>query len=193
MVRVMPNTPALVDEGMAAISPGSHCDAEHLARAEALLSATGKVIQVAEYHQDAVTAISGSGPAYIFYVVEAMIEAGVLLGLPRSTSTELVVQTLYGAATMLKETGDAPDGAARAGLQPGRDDDGGAAPARRPQGARGVPDGDGGGAQPFPGAVLRLRLTSPGSPASRGFDGRAVRRARGSTGARFDGRAVRPR
>lgn len=108
VVRVMPNTPALVDEGMAAISPGSHCDAAHLDRAQSLLSATGKVIQVAEHHQDAVTAISGSGPAYIFYVVEAMIEAGVLLGLPRATSTELVVQTLYGAATMLKETGTHP-------------------------------------------------------------------------------------
>jgi pyrroline-5-carboxylate reductase len=108
VVRVMPNTPALVDEGMAAVSPGSHCDAEHLARASALLSATGKVLQLPEYHQDAVTAISGSGPAYIFYVVEAMIEAGVLLGLPRATSTELVVQTVYGAATMLKETREHP-------------------------------------------------------------------------------------
>jgi pyrroline-5-carboxylate reductase len=108
VVRVMPNTPALVDQGMAAISPGSRCDAAHLARAEALLSATGKVLQLPEHHQDAVTAISGSGPAYIFYVVEAMIEAGVLLGLPRTTSTELVVQTLYGAATMLRETGEHP-------------------------------------------------------------------------------------
>ncbi|MFN8078475.1 MAG: pyrroline-5-carboxylate reductase [Kineosporiaceae bacterium] len=108
VVRVMPNTPAMVDEGMAAMSPGKHCDAAHLARARAMLEATGKVLQVAEYHQDAITAISGSGPAYIFYVVEAMIEAGVLLGLPRSTSTELVVQTLYGAATMLKETGEHP-------------------------------------------------------------------------------------
>jgi pyrroline-5-carboxylate reductase len=108
VVRVMPNTPALVDEGMAAISPGSHCDPEHLERARALMSATGKVIQVPEHQQDAVTAISGSGPAYIFYVVEAMIEAGVLLGLPRVISTELVVQTLYGAATMLKETGEHP-------------------------------------------------------------------------------------
>lgn len=108
VVRVMPNTPALVDEGMAAVSPGSHCDADHLARASRLLEATGKVVQLPEHHQDAVTAISGSGPAYIFYVVEAMIEAGVLLGLPRATSTELVVQTLYGAATMLKETGEHP-------------------------------------------------------------------------------------
>lgn len=108
VVRVMPNTPALVDEGMAAISPGAHCDDEHLAHAESLLSAVGKVVQVAEKHQDAVTAISGSGPAYIFYVTEAMIEAGVFLGLPRTTATELVVQTLYGAATMLRETGEHP-------------------------------------------------------------------------------------
>jgi pyrroline-5-carboxylate reductase len=108
VVRVMPNTPALVDEGMAAVSPGSHCDEDHLAEAEALLRSCGKVLRLPEHYLDAVTAISGSGPAYIFYVVEAMIEAGVLLGLPRATSTELVVQTLYGAATMLKETGEHP-------------------------------------------------------------------------------------
>ena len=108
VVRVMPNTPALVDEGMAAISPGQHCDEVHLSEAEELLRSCGKVLRIAEKHQDAVTAISGSGPAYIFYVVEAMIEAGVLLGMPRATSTELVVQTLYGAATMLKETGQHP-------------------------------------------------------------------------------------
>ena len=108
VVRVMPNTPALVDEGMAAVSPGQHCDEVHLREAEELLRSCGKVLRVAEKHLDAVTAISGSGPAYIFYVVEAMIEAGVLLGMPRTTSTELVVQTLYGAATMLKETGQHP-------------------------------------------------------------------------------------
>ena len=108
VVRVMPNTPALVDEGMAAVSGGQHCDEAHLAEAESLLRAVGKVVRVPEKYQDAVTAISGSGPAYIFYVVEAMIEAGVLLGLPRATSNELVVQTLVGAATMLKETGEHP-------------------------------------------------------------------------------------
>jgi len=108
VVRVMANTPALVDEGMAAVSPGANCDEKHLSEAEGLLSSCGKVLRVAEKHLDAVTAISGSGPAYIFYVVEAMIEAGVLLGMPRTTSTELVVQTLYGAATMLKETGQHP-------------------------------------------------------------------------------------
>jgi pyrroline-5-carboxylate reductase len=108
VVRVMPNTPAVVDEGMAAISPGQHCDEVHLSEAEELLRSCGKVLRIPEKHLDAVTAISGSGPAYIFYVVEAMIEAGVLLGMPRTTSTDLVVQTLYGAATMLKETGQHP-------------------------------------------------------------------------------------
>ena len=81
---------------------------DHLEEAEALLRSCGRVVRVPENYQDAVTAISGSGPAYIFYVVEAMIEAGVVLGLPRATSTELVVQTLFGAATMLKETGEHP-------------------------------------------------------------------------------------
>ena len=66
------------------------------------------MLEVLEKLQDAVTAISGSGPAYIFYVVEAMIEAGVVLGMPRATATELVVQTLYGAATMIQETGQHP-------------------------------------------------------------------------------------
>jgi pyrroline-5-carboxylate reductase len=108
VVRVMPNTPALVDEGMSAISAGAHCDEAHLAEAEALLASVGKVLRVEEKHLDAVTAISGSGPAYIFYVAEAMIEAGVFLGMPRSTATELVVQTFYGAATMLRETGEHP-------------------------------------------------------------------------------------
>jgi len=108
VVRVMPNTPALVDEGMAAISPGTHCDEEHLALAEQMLSVTGRVVRVPEKQQDAVTAISGSGPAYLFFVVEAMIEAGVHLGLPRSTATELVVQTAYGSAKLLRETGEHP-------------------------------------------------------------------------------------
>ena len=108
VVRVMPNTPALVDQGMAAISPGRSADSAHVEEAAELLRSCGRVVQVAEKHQDAVTAISGSGPAYIFYVVEAMIEAGVVLGLPRPTATELVVQTLFGAATMMRETGQHP-------------------------------------------------------------------------------------
>jgi len=108
VVRVMPNTAALVDEGMAAMSPGSHCDESHLAEAEALMASTGRVIRVPEKQQDAVTAVSGSGPAYLFFVVESMIEAGVHLGLPRSTATELVVQTVVGSAKLLRETGEHP-------------------------------------------------------------------------------------
>ncbi|MGY2700634.1 MULTISPECIES: pyrroline-5-carboxylate reductase [unclassified Nocardioides] len=108
VVRVMPNTPALVDEGMAAVSPGSHCSEEHLAEAESLMASVGRVVRIPERQQDAVTAISGSGPAYIFFVVESMIEAGVHLGLPRATATELVVQTVVGSAKMLRETGTHP-------------------------------------------------------------------------------------
>jgi pyrroline-5-carboxylate reductase len=108
VVRVMPNTPALVDEGMAAISRGSHCDEEHLVEAESLMASIGRVIRVPEKQQDAVTAVSGSGPAYIFFVVEAMIEAGVHLGLPRATAAELVVQTVVGSAKLLRETGEHP-------------------------------------------------------------------------------------
>lgn len=108
VVRVMPNTPALVDEGMSAIAAGATCDRGHLDEAAELLSSVGQVVEVPEHYLDAVTAISGSGPAYIFYVVEAMIEAGVLLGLPRATATSLVVQTLVGAAAMLRETGEHP-------------------------------------------------------------------------------------
>jgi pyrroline-5-carboxylate reductase len=104
----MPNTPALVDQGMAAISPGQHCTPEHLDEAEALLRSCGRVVQVPEKYQDAGHRDLRQRTAYIFYVVEAMIEAGVVLGLPRATSTELVVQTLFGAATMLKETGEHP-------------------------------------------------------------------------------------
>jgi len=108
VVRVMPNTPAQVDEGMAAISPGSASTAEHLERVTEILSATGRVVALPERYQDAVTAISGSGPAYLFFVVEAMIEGGVHLGLPRDTATELVVQTMLGSAKLLRETGEHP-------------------------------------------------------------------------------------
>lgn len=108
VVRVMPNTPALVDQGMAALSRGAHVADDQMERAMDLLRACGKAIEVPEDYQDAVTAISGSGPAYVFYVVEAMIEAGVVLGLPRAMATELAVQTLYGAATMIRQTGTHP-------------------------------------------------------------------------------------
>ena len=108
VVRVMPNTPALVGEGMSVISAGSAATDSHLAEAEALLSACGRVVSLPEKQLDAVTAISGSGPAYVFLVAEALIESGVHLGLPRDVATELAVQTLYGSAAMLRETGTHP-------------------------------------------------------------------------------------
>ena len=108
VARVMPNTPALVGEGMAAVSPGTHCSEEHLALAADLLRVSGRVVEVPEKQMDAVTAVSGSGPAYLFYVADAMVEAGVHLGLPRDVASELAVQTLVGSALMLRETGDHP-------------------------------------------------------------------------------------
>ncbi|SCX46414.1 pyrroline-5-carboxylate reductase [Klenkia marina] len=108
VVRVMPNTPALVDEGMSVLSPGAHATEAHLDEAEALLSAVGQVRRVPEKQQDAVTALSGSGPAYFFYLVEAMIDAGILLGLPRALAADLIVQTALGAATMLRDSGEHP-------------------------------------------------------------------------------------
>jgi pyrroline-5-carboxylate reductase len=108
VVRVMTNTPVLVDEAMSAISAGSHAGPEHLAATEALLAPVGKVLRVPEAQQDAVTALSGSGPAYFFYLVEAMIDAGILLGLPRTVAADLLVQTALGAAVMLRDTGEHP-------------------------------------------------------------------------------------
>jgi pyrroline-5-carboxylate reductase len=108
VVRVMSNTPVLVDEAMSAISAGSHAREEHLERAEGLLKPVGRTIRVPESQLDAVTALSGSGPAYFFYLVEAMTDAGILLGLPRSVAHELIVQTAIGSAVMLRDSGDTP-------------------------------------------------------------------------------------
>ena len=108
VVRVMPNTPALVSEGISALSGSDACSPEQLAAAQELMEACGTVVVVPEKQMDAVTAVSGSGPAYVFYVIEAMVEAGVHLGLPRATAHELAVQTVLGAATMVRETGTHP-------------------------------------------------------------------------------------
>ncbi|MCL2735039.1 MAG: pyrroline-5-carboxylate reductase [Propionibacteriaceae bacterium] len=108
VVRVMPNTPAVVGEAMAVISPGPLATHDHVARTQTLMSAVGKVLVIAEKYLDVVTAVSGSGPAYIMYIVEAMIDAGVMLGLPRATVTDLVKQTVYGSAKMLLDTDDHP-------------------------------------------------------------------------------------
>ena len=108
VVRVMSNTPVLVDEAMSAVSGGSHASEEHLQRTEELLRPVGKVLRVPESQQDAVTALSGSGPAYFFFLVEAMTDAGILLGLPRAVAHDLIVQTAIGAATMLRDSGEHP-------------------------------------------------------------------------------------
>jgi pyrroline-5-carboxylate reductase len=108
VVRVMPNTPMLVGEAMSAISPGKHATTEHLAVVEDLLAHVGKVVRVPESQQDAVTALSGSGPAYFFYLVEAMIDGGILLGLPRALAAQLIIQSAVGAAKMLAESDEHP-------------------------------------------------------------------------------------
>jgi pyrroline-5-carboxylate reductase len=108
VVRVMPNTPMLVGEAMSAMSPGTHATGEQLAVVEKMLGSVGRVVTVPESQQDAVTALSGSGPAYFFFLVEAMIDAGILLGLPRTVVSDLIVQSAYGAARMLRESSDHP-------------------------------------------------------------------------------------
>ncbi len=108
VVRVMPNTPMLVGEAMSAISAGAHANDDQLAAVEKMLSAVGRVVRVPESQQDAVTALSGSGPAYFFFLVEAMIDAGILLGLPRTVVADLIVQSAFGAAAMLRESNDHP-------------------------------------------------------------------------------------
>ena len=109
VVRAMPNTPALVGAGAAAIAGGTSATEDDLAWAESILAAVGTVVRVPESLLDAVTGLSGSGPAYVFLVVEALVEAGVLVGLPRPVAAELAHQTLLGAARLLVESGDAPE------------------------------------------------------------------------------------
>lgn len=108
VVRVMSNVPVHVDEAMSAISPGAHADDKDLAIAEELLGSVGKVIRLPEKHQDAVTATSGSGPAYFALLAEAMIDACILLGLSRDVATELIVQTMIGSAKMLRDMNSHP-------------------------------------------------------------------------------------
>ncbi|AGL15446.1 pyrroline-5-carboxylate reductase [Actinoplanes sp. N902-109] len=108
VVRVMTNTPALVDQAMTAISAGPHATGDHLAIAEEMFQPLGSTIRVPESQQDAVTALSGSGPAYFYLLVEAMIDAGILLGLPRQVAHELIVQTAIGSAVMLRDSGEHP-------------------------------------------------------------------------------------
>lgn len=108
VVRVMSNTPALVDQAMTAISAGTHATREHLALAEEMFAPLGRTVRVPESQQDAVTALSGSGPAYFYYLVEAMTDAGILLGLPRQVAYDLILQTAIGSAAMLRDSGEHP-------------------------------------------------------------------------------------
>ena len=119
VVRAMPNTPALVGVGAAAIAPGAHAGPEDLAWAEAVLGSVGLVVRATEKALDAVTGLSGSGPAYIFLVAEALVDAGVLVGLDRATSAALTRQTLLGAARLLDESGDLPEALRAAVTSPG--------------------------------------------------------------------------
>lgn len=108
VVRVMPNTPMLVNEAMSALSPGRYADEEQVAVAVRLMETVGRVMVVPEKQMDAVTAISGSGPAYFFLLVEALTDAGVGLGLTRAQAQELATQTLKGSGALLAESGVSP-------------------------------------------------------------------------------------
>jgi pyrroline-5-carboxylate reductase len=108
VVRVMSNVAVLVDEAMSVVAAGSNAEDRHLEVAEELLGYVGKVIRLKEVHLDAITATSGSGPAYFFLLAEAMIEACILLGLSRDVATELIIQTMLGSAKMLRDTGKHP-------------------------------------------------------------------------------------
>jgi pyrroline-5-carboxylate reductase len=105
VVRAMPNAPSTVHEGIAGVCAGAHATDEHLTLAEEVLSHVGAVVRLPEHAMDAVTAVSGSGPAYFALLAEAMIEAGILLGLSREVTTRLVVQTMLGTAKLLRDEG----------------------------------------------------------------------------------------
>jgi pyrroline-5-carboxylate reductase len=108
IIRTMPNTPALVGAGATALSAGEHATEEDLHQARALFDAIGKSVVVDEVLLDAVTGLSGSGPAYIFLIIEALSDAGVKVGLARTTAQELAAQTVLGSAKLLIETGEHP-------------------------------------------------------------------------------------
>jgi pyrroline-5-carboxylate reductase len=108
VVRVMPNTPALIGMGATAIAPGKYAYAEHLDLAAEIFGSVGKVVRVTEDKLDAVTGLSGSGPAFVYTFIEALADGGVRMGLPKSTALILAAQTVAGAAEMVLETGDHP-------------------------------------------------------------------------------------
>jgi pyrroline-5-carboxylate reductase len=119
VVRAMPNTPALVREGVAAVAAGAHASEADVETACRILGAVGRVVVVPERQLDAVTGLSGSGPAYVFLVAEALIEAGVLNGLPRDVATQLAHGTIRGAGVMLTESGESAEALRAAVTSPG--------------------------------------------------------------------------
>jgi len=119
VVRVMPNTPALVGAGAAGVAAGRWAKPAHLKTAEQILSTVGLVVRVPEEAMDAVTAVSGSGPAYVFYVAEAMKEAALGLGLPPATADALVRQTILGAGRLLSSSAEEPQELRRRVTSPG--------------------------------------------------------------------------
>lgn len=108
VVRAMPNTPCLVGEGMTVLSAGVAASEQDLALARELFTPLGRVLELDEEHLDAVTGLSGSGPAFVYVILEALSEGGVMMGLPRAVATELAAQTVRGAATLVLETGQHP-------------------------------------------------------------------------------------
>jgi pyrroline-5-carboxylate reductase len=119
VIRAMPNTPALVRRGASAIAAGTHAQDSDLDQAERLLGAVGIVVRVPEKMLDAVTGLSGSGPAYVFLLAEALVEGGVLNGLPRDVATTLVQQTIFGAGALLVDSGEGPEALRAAVTSPG--------------------------------------------------------------------------
>src|SRR5690606_15256616 len=115
----MPNTPAQIGVGVSAIAPGTTADTDDLDWAERVLGAVGSVVRVTESQLDAVTGLSGSGPAYVFLVAEALVEAGVLVGLPRDVATTLAIETLHGAGALLARGTESPEALRAAVTSPG--------------------------------------------------------------------------
>jgi len=108
VVRAMPNTPCLIGQGMVVLSRGSHASDEDVDTAESLFRPLARTTRLDEEHMDAVTGLSGSGPAFIYVIIEALSEGGVMTGLPRKVATELAAQTVVGAARMVLDTGRHP-------------------------------------------------------------------------------------